>query len=45
MSIAFEMDPFADAVYVQVAYEPVARTVELDPQRILNYNEHGEMGG
>jgi uncharacterized protein YuzE len=41
----FEMDPFADAVYIEVEYERVARTVELDPQRILNYNEHGEVVG
>jgi hypothetical protein len=33
MSITFEMDPFADAVYVRVECERVASTVELDPQR------------
>ena len=45
MSITFEMDPFADAVYVQVENERVTRAVELDSQRILNYNEHGEIAG
>jgi uncharacterized protein YuzE len=45
MSIRFEIDPFADAVYVQVSDEPVARTLELDAQRTLEYNVHGEVVG
>jgi uncharacterized protein YuzE len=45
MSIMFEMDPFADAVYIQVECGRVARMVDLDPQRILSYNEYGEVVG
>ena len=41
----FEMDPFADAVYVEVRDEPVASTVGLDAQRILDYNAYGEIVG
>jgi uncharacterized protein YuzE len=41
----FEMDPFADAVYVEVSDEPVASTVGLDAQRILDYNAYGEIVG
>jgi uncharacterized protein YuzE len=39
----FEMDPFADAVYVEVSDEPVASTVGLDAQRILDYSAYGEI--
>ena len=41
----FEMDPFADAVYVEVSDEPVASTVGLDAQRTLDYNAYGEIVG
>jgi uncharacterized protein YuzE len=39
------LDPFADAVYVEVSDEPVASTVGLDAQRILDYNAQGEIVG
>jgi uncharacterized protein YuzE len=43
--LTFEMDPFADAVYVLVNDDPVASTVGLDPQRTLDYNAYGNIVG
>jgi uncharacterized protein YuzE len=40
-----ELDPLADAAYVRVTDHPVARTKELDSQRILDYDAQGEIVG
>jgi uncharacterized protein YuzE len=40
-----ELDQGADAAYVTIHARPVARTQELDAQRIVDYDAAGEIVG
>jgi len=45
MQLTLKHDVKADAVYVRLSTNLVARTQELDEQRIANYDQRGEMVG
>jgi uncharacterized protein YuzE len=41
----FKLDRFVDVAYVQVGDAPAQYASALDEQRILDYDEHGEIVG
>ena len=43
--MTLELDTQANAAYVQIAKKSVASTRELDSQRIVDYDAHGEIIG
>ncbi len=45
MQPTLELDRKADAAYVRFSEAPVARTKELDEQRIADYDANGEIVG
>jgi uncharacterized protein YuzE len=43
--LTLELDKAADAAYIQVSNAPVHTTREIDDQRVLDYDEQGEIVG